>query len=119
MKCKSCGLEKRKAVIDLRDNRVLREIVLTIENDSRIYRQRLVPWAKNAARRMKSKTFNRSMFIGGLARNLSKPVIDRYYELSRAGRPPAIPMAVKKRLALLLAPNILEMAKEIAGGEKY
>ena len=122
MTCKQCGLPKRKdswSRATVFDPHELRDIALTIENDSLMYRQRLVPWAKNAARRMKNKTFNRSMFIGGLARNLSKPAIERYFQILRRGRPPTIPMSVKKKLALLLAPSILEMAEEIAGGERY
>ena len=106
--CKDC----KKPVVKI-DKTMLREMVLVLENDSLFYRQRLVPWAKNMARKLKRGVFDRDLFLGGLERNLAKPAQMRYYEIERMGRPPVLGGAEKKYLAREFYPAIEDHANHI------
>ena len=88
---------------------------IDIGNDSLFYRQRLVPWAKNMARKLKSGRFDKNLFLGGLERNLAKPAQMRYYQLNRMGNPPVLTKAEKVYIAREFYPYIEDRANEIAG----
>ena len=108
--CKDCKMPVVKI-----DKIMMRDIVLTLENDSLFYRQRLVPWAKNMARKLKRGVFNKDLFLGGLERNLAKPAQMRYYQLNRMGNPPVLTRADKVYIAREFYPSIEDRANEIAG----
>ena len=108
--CKDC----KKPVVKI-DKIMLREMVLVLENDSLFYRQRLVPWAKNMARKLKRGVFNKDLFLGGLARNLAKPAQMRYYQIERMGNTPVLTMGDKMYLAQEFYPAIEDHANDIAG----
>lgn len=96
------------------DKVLMRDIGITVENDYQFYRSRLLPWANNAARRMRKGTFNKTKFRGGLERNLAKPAQEAYYRMNRMGRPPVLSMANKKLIIKELEPGILEQARGFA-----
>ena len=91
---------------------MMRDIALTVENNYGFYSSRIVPWANNAARRMKKGTFDKKKFMGGLERNLSKDAQVAYYRLNRMGPAPRLNAAQKKIIAKELAPGILNLAKD-------
>jgi lipopolysaccharide biosynthesis glycosyltransferase len=105
--CKDCKMPVVKI-----DKRTLREMVLVVENDYQFYKSNIIPWAQNAARKMKRGNFNKNMFLGGLERNLAKRVQMRYYEIEKMGRPPVLSNAEKKYIAMEFLDKIIELAED-------
>lgn len=60
------------------DQSLVTEITLFIENDSNIYRQRTVPFAKNFARKIDKNKFKKDLAIKGLVNNLVPDGVRKY-----------------------------------------
>ena len=60
------------------DQSLVTEIALFIDNDSNIYRQRIVPFMKNFARKIDKNKFKEDLAIKGLANNVVPDGVRKY-----------------------------------------
>ena len=106
------------------DKVLARELALYASNDSQIYRQRLEPFQKNYGLRKAKGTFNKALAIQGLANNLARDVLKKYWRetVGRNVRPPAMDKATKMEFGRHMLDEIMEgvndIAKDIKSGRR-
>jgi hypothetical protein len=96
------------------DKILARELALYASNDSTIYRQRLVPFQTNYAKRKAKGTFNKKRAIEGLANNLAKDVQAKYWKENASGRPPVMDKSTKMAFGEEMLDEIEEGIDDIA-----
>jgi len=105
-------------VKDDADTILARELVLFATNDYDIYRQRIQPFIKNYARKIKAGTWDRDKGIQGLANNLAKDVQKAYWwTVLRSRTPPTMNRATKLVFGEELLEEIMPAIQDLAVGK--
>lgn len=89
-----------------------RELALYAINDSQIYRQRIIPFIKNYARKKRKGIFDKKKAIEGLANLLAKDVQKKYWEETLGTPPPDMDQATKIAFGEELLDDMMETIEE-------
>jgi len=111
---------------NLPDKELARDLALFASNDYQIYKQRLEPITLNYARRVVRGNFDKKLAIQGLANNLARDVLVRYWkEYSQwsesSSRPPIMNKATKtvfgEEMFNEIEEAVKDQAKEMKAGK--